>query len=59
MLFLPKEQSDTTAALLGSDEIIYQLLSVINWTPPSIHGSIVRAFHAICCVPAAVEARTT
>lgn len=55
---LPQRTNDTIAALLESDEIIYQLLSLINLTPPSIHGSIVRAFHAICCVPEAVEART-
>lgn len=55
---LAERTSDTILVLLGSDEIIYQLLSLINLTPPSIHGSIVQAFHAICCVPAAVETRT-
>lgn len=54
---LAERTSDAILALLESDEIIYQLLSLINLTPPSIHGSIIQAFHAICCVPSAVETR--
>ena len=52
---LAERTSDTILALLEFDEIIYQLLSLINLTPPSIHGSIIQEFHAIFCVPYIVE----
>lgn len=54
---LPESTSDTVVALLESDEVIYKLLSLINLTGHSIQGSILRAFHAMCSVPTAVEVR--
>ncbi|GLJ56103.1 hypothetical protein SUGI_1204440 [Cryptomeria japonica] len=54
---LPESTSDTVVALLESDEVIYKLLSLINLTGPSIQGSILRAFHAMCSAPTAVEVR--
>ena len=54
---LTERTSDTILALVESNEIIYQLLSLINLMPPSIHGSIIKVFHAIFCVPSTVETR--
>eukprot|EP01018_Ginkgo_biloba_P012827 Gb_00269 [translate_table: standard] len=54
---LPEGISDTLVTLLESDEVIYHLLSLINLTGPAIQGNILRAFHAMCRLPAAGEVR--
>eukprot|EP00268_Persea_americana_P040914 TRINITY_DN4072_c0_g1_i1.p1 TRINITY_DN4072_c0_g1~~TRINITY_DN4072_c0_g1_i1.p1 ORF type:complete len:525 (-),score=124.61 TRINITY_DN4072_c0_g1_i1:3891-5465(-) len=49
--------SETPLAFLESDDDIFRLFSLVRLTGPGVQQSILRAFHAICQPPSAIDMR--
>lgn len=48
---------ETPLAFLESDDDIFKLFSLVSLTGPGVQQSILRAFHAICQPPSAIDMR--